>query len=262
MLRESIETWLQQVQTQPSEEQPVGVIVPHAGYRYSGHVAAHGFAYLKGLHPELVAVISPLHIPVAGRVATTGHQAYRTPLGSIEVDQARLQQFEVELQEHSDLKLARLRHDQEHSLEIELPFLQVVLERPFKLLPLMLRDQSESTARSVGHALANLLRSRASLIVASSDLSHFYPQETAERLDGEMLRRIESFDPQKVLEAEAQGVGFACGRGAIAAALWAARGLGADIVRVVSYATSGDVTHDLDSVVGYGAALITRSAQA
>jgi AmmeMemoRadiSam system protein B len=108
--------------------------------------------------------------------------------------------------------------------------------------------------------LADALRDRAALLVGSSDLSHFYPASTARRLDGEMLARLESFDPETVLEAEEEGVGFACGKAALAAVLWAARGLGADTVRILRYAHSGDVTGDDDSVVGYGAAAIYRAA--
>jgi AmmeMemoRadiSam system protein B len=259
VLRASIENWLQEAEGEAIEGRPIGVIVPHAGHRYSGPVAAHAFAYLKDLQPSIVAVLSPLHALAAGRIITSGHQAYRTPLGTVQVDLDLLQQVDDELREACGVKMIRLREDQEHSLEIELPFLQVVLGRPFKLLPIMLRDQSASTARGLAEALTKVLPAQDVLLVASSDLSHFYPQEVAHRLDGELLRRVEKFDPQAVLEAEAQGVGFACGRGAIAATLWTAQALGADRARVVNYATSGDVTHDYDSVVGYGAALITRS---
>jgi AmmeMemoRadiSam system protein B len=259
VLRESIETWLQEAQVEPCERQPVGVVVPHAGHRYSGPVAAHAFAHLKGLEPEIVTVISPLHSPFAAKITTTAHDAYRTPLGVVGVEQELLQILEDELHDQGDLQVARLREDPEHSLEIELPFLQMVLGNTFKLLPIMLRDQSENTARTLAHALSKTLQKKNVLLVASSDLSHFHPQEVAERLDNEMLRRVEAFDPQAVLEAEKLGVGCACGRGAIAALLWTAQTLGADRVRVVRYATSGDVTLDYDTVVGYGAAVITRS---
>ncbi|MGD2161770.1 MAG: AmmeMemoRadiSam system protein B, partial [Anaerolineales bacterium] len=123
----------------------------------------------------------------------------------------------------------------------------------------MLRDQSQSTARALAQALSKTLQAKDALLVASSDLSHFYPQEVAERLDGELLRRVEALDPQAVLDAETQGVGFACGRGAIAALLWTAQSMGADKAHIVGYATSGDVTLDFDSVVGYGAVVVTRS---
>jgi AmmeMemoRadiSam system protein B len=98
-------------------------------------------------------------------------------------------------------------------------------------------------------------------MVASTDLSHFYNQATARVLDMEILRRVEAFDPQAILQAEEEGVGFACGRGALAAVLWAAKDLGADAVKMLYYATSGDVTGDLSQVVGYGAAAVLKSSQ-
>jgi len=95
-------------------------------------------------------------------------------------------------------------------------------------------------------------------MVASTDLSHFYPQPVAYKFDQEMLRRVESFDPEGVLRAEDEGVGFACGRGALAAVMWAARELGATTAQVLHYATSGDVTGDFAQVVGYAAAVFLR----
>jgi hypothetical protein len=94
--------------------------------------------------------------------------------------------------------------------------------------------------------------------VASTDLSHDHPQTVANRLDRELLRRVEAFDPDAVLRAEQEGVGEACGIGALAAVRWAARELGGDRVRVLEYRTSGDVTGDLDRVVGYAAGVVTR----
>ncbi len=125
----------------------------------------------------------------------------------------------------------------------------------------MICDQRPSIAEALGRSLAGALRGVETLLVASSDLSHFYPQDIARAYDGELLRRLEAFSPEGVMEAESEGVGFACGRGAIAAVLWAAQDLGADSVEVLNYATSGDVTGDLASVVGYASAIIwERSA--
>jgi AmmeMemoRadiSam system protein B len=190
---------------------------------------------------------------------TTSHVAYTTPLGEIPIAHAQLDRLQVELAEHSSLELEYIRNDSEHAIEIELPFLQRVLREGFQLLPIMIRDQTLTTARSVGHALASVLREEESLLVASTDLSHGYPQETARKLDSEMIARLEAFDPDAVLEAEVNGVGFACGRAAVAAVLWAARDLGADRVQLLDYATSGDVTGDYREVVGYGAAAILRT---
>ena len=122
----------------------------------------------------------------------------------------------------------------------------------------MVRDQSAKVARALGNALAEVLNERKCILVASTDLSHFYPQSVAEKLDAEVLRRVEAFDPEGVLRVEEQGKGFACGRGALAAVLWAAKAMRADTVKILNYATSGDITNDFTQVVGYASAVITR----
>jgi MEMO1 family protein len=143
-------------------------------------------------------------------------------------------------------------------LEIQLPFLQRVLNQPFRILPVMVRAQDGNITHPLGMALAKVLAGRAALLVASSDLSHFYTQETANQFDAIMLQQVAAFDPDGVLKAEDDGRAFACGRGAVAAVLWAARALGGDSVQVLNHATSGDITGDYERVVGYGAAVITR----
>jgi hypothetical protein len=260
-LAQSIDRHLQASEISPISGELMGVIVPHAGHRYSGQVAAHAFRYLEGLTPEVVAVISPLHHPHLSQVLTTGHDAYGTPLGNIAVDHKLLQRFENQLLEDGGIEVTYVRNDSEHSLEIELPFLQRVLAQPFRLLPLMIRDQSLPTVEAVGHALGKVLRDQSAILVASSDLSHFYPQSMAEQFDAEVLTRVEAFNPSGVLKAEDEGLGFACGRAAMAAALWACKDLGADSVEVVHHATSGDITGDYNSVVGYAAAVIYRKFQ-
>jgi AmmeMemoRadiSam system protein B len=179
-------------------------------------------------------------------------------LGAVEVDEEALARL-TEALARSGIVLDRVAQDPEHSLEIELPFAQRALAPGFRLLPIMLRDQSRPVVEAVGHALAGLLTDRRSLLVASSDLSHFFPGTVARRLDEELLSRVRAFDPAAVLHAEDEGVGFACGKGALAAVLWAAAGLGADRVEILHYAHSGDVTGDHDSVVGYGAAVVYNS---
>jgi len=233
------------------------LIVPHAGYAYAGPVAAHAFAWLRGLHPELVAVVSPFHSQHPARVLTSAHDAYVTPLGPVEVDRESVTRVDQFLRPRLGSGLFPIAKDNEHALEIELPFLQHLLGK-FRLLPVMLRDQTWETARAVGEALASTLTGRNALLVASSDLSHFYPQPVAKKLDAEILRRIEALDPEGIIKAEDEKIGFACGRGAIAAVLWAARQLGANQARVLHHATSGDVNGDFERVVGYGAAVVLR----
>ncbi len=258
-LTRSVDEQLRQAEIVSPAGEMLGVIAPHAGHIYSGLVAAYAFQTLRNLRPEVVAVVSPLHQPYPGQVLTSGHEAYATPLGKVPVDRDLVGRLEGQLASAAGIHLRRVTNDQEHSLEIQLPFLQRALAAPFRLLPLMLRDQSHEAVEAVGHALSSVLTGTSAILVGSSDLSHFYPDPVARRLDAEVLARIEAFDPDGVLETEEKGVGFACGRGAVAAVLWAARDLGADSVQILRHATSADVTGDYASVVGYGAAAIYRA---
>lgn len=258
ILRKDIERYLTDVPLPRQGGQLQALIVPHAGYVYSGAVAAHAFAWIRGLNPEIVAVVSPLHSQHPARVSTSAHAAYATPLGTVSIDRASVLQVAEYLRTHLHQELQSLAKDSEHAVEIELPFLQHLLD-DFLLLPLMLREQSWQTAQAVGEALALALRGRNALLVASSDLSHFYPHEIANQLDAEVLRQIENLDAEGVIKANDTGTGYACGRGAIAAVLWAARRLGGNQARVLYHATSGDVTGDYTRVVGYGAAVVLKS---
>jgi AmmeMemoRadiSam system protein B len=233
----------------------VGVIAPHAGHLYSGGVAGHAFKAVHGTQFDVVAVLCPSHFHDDGPLLTSGHAAYHTPLGDVPVARETLAQLRAAL---APIPLVAIRHDREHAIEIEVPFLQRALMGEFQLLPIMMRDQSAPVARALGQALAEALTGHSALIVGSSDLAHFLSQAETERLDAELLKHIAAFDPEGVLRAHESGRGFACGHGAIAATLWAARALGATRARVVKHATSGDVSGDYDSVVGYGAAVLWK----
>ncbi len=253
-LAASIDSYIESIQLPNFNGNIIGILVPHAGHRYSGAVAAHAFAAIRNLTPDLIAVLSPFHSFAPYPLITTRHEAYSTPLGNINVDQAAL----AELQNNLEIPITLIANDKEHSIEIELPFLQRVLKNEFKLLPIMIRAQEPETAQKLGHALAQTLKDKNALIVASTDLSHFYEQKTAKMLDAEMLKRFESFEPETIFEAEHTGKGFACGHAAVASMLWAARELGANKVQILKYATSGDVTGDHSSVVGYGAGIVIK----
>ena len=257
-LASSVDGYINAAQVPEIDGEVVGIIVPHAGHTYSGPVAGHAFKAVRDVQADLVVVVSPMHQPYPQPLLTSGHQAYQTPLGTIPVDQGAVTALSEALERELGYGLTPVRNDQEHALEIELPFLQRVFTSEFQLLPVMVRDQAPQVVETLGKKLAGVLVGRSALLVASSDLSHFYDQLQAEQLDGEMLSRVEEFDPLGVLQAEQEGKGFACGRNAIAAVLWAARELGANSVKVLNHATSGDVTGDYSGVVGYAAAIITR----
>jgi len=257
-LAQSVDDFLDAAQLPELNGEVVAVIAPHAGHIYSGGVAGYAFAALRGRQPDLVAVIAPMHHPYYEPLITTSHDAYRTPLGDIPVNKNALTELDVVLKSELGFGLSTVSHDPEHSLEIELPFLQRALKSEWKLLPVMVRAQDPRVSEGLGRALATVLREKNAVIVASTDLSHFYNQQTALKYDQFMLDQIEAFDPVAAFDAERAGKGFACGVGAFTAVLWAARELGGNKVKVLHHATSGDVTGDYASVVGYGAAAVLK----
>jgi AmmeMemoRadiSam system protein B len=236
----------------------IAVIAPHAGHRYSGAIAGYAFAALCKHMPDLVAVIAPMHHPYTQPLITTAHDAYSTPLGNVLIDKEALHELDLALKTELGFGLSPVSNDPEHSLEIELPFLQRALKSKWKLLPVMVRAQEQRVSQGLGKALADVLEHKNFILVASTDLSHFYNHQTALTYDRAMLEQIESFSPEGAFYVERAGKGFACGLGAFTAVMWASRALGADKVKVLRHATSGDVTGDYSSVVGYGAAAILK----
>jgi MEMO1 family protein len=241
----------------------VALIAPHAGHIYSGRTAGYAFRAVMGKSYDRVVVISPLHRGFySDPLLTSAHQAYQTPLGALQVDRITLDALDTALQQQSGLKLKAVAFDEEHSVEIELPFLQRALAGEFKLLPVMIHSQDPRISAGLGRALAKVVLDQpgvSTLLVASTDLSHFFPEEEAARLDAEMLRQIAAFSPEGVFETEFSGKGSACGVAAVAAVLAAAKLLGGTRVEVLHHSTSGDVTGDHLQVVGYGAAVVLKN---
>jgi AmmeMemoRadiSam system protein B len=258
-LAHEVDQYLSQAQLPELHGDVIGVIAPHAGHRYSGDVAGYAFAALRGLRPELVAVVGPMHRPFDEPLLTTKHDAYFTPLGNISVDKTTLNDLNVVLKSEVGFGLTPIANDPEHSLEIELPFLQRVFQHEWKLLPVMVRTLDERVSEGLGKSLATVLRDKNSVLVASTDLSHFFKQDAALMYDRAMLNEIEGFNPLGAFDLERARKGFACGLGAFASVLWACRKLGADQVKVLRHATSANITGDFSSVVGYGAAAILKS---
>ena len=261
ILARIVDGYLDDAQLPELDGDVIAVIAPHAGHRYSGAVAGYAFEALHGRRPGLVAVIAPMHHPYSQPLITSAHDAYSTPLGNLPIDKDALGELDAALKSELDFGLSPVSNDPEHSLEIELPFLQRALKSKWKLLPVMVRAQEPRVSEGLGKALARVLTNKNFALVASTDLSHFYNQKTALNYDRAMLEQIESFSPEGAFDVERAGRGFACGLGAFTAVLWASRELGADKVKVLRHATSGDVTGDYSSVVGYGAAVILKSAK-
>jgi AmmeMemoRadiSam system protein B len=238
--------------------QVLGLMVPHAGHRYSGQTAAYGYQAVADRPRELVVILSPMHLFFPEDFVTTAHSAYQTPLGDVPVAQAELQQLDEKMR-GDGLKLTQVIHDSEHSLEIQLPFLQQAWRGAFQLVPVMIRTHDSSKLQQFASALYRAIAGRDALVIASTDLSHFFPQLTAQMLDAETLRRVHDFNPKAVLEGDLDQSAPACGSGAVAAMLYTTRLMGADKVQILNYCTSAETTGDESSVVGYGAAAVLKT---
>jgi len=240
----------------------VSLVSPHAGYMYSGHVAAAGFKLLEGMKYDIVVVISPSHAAMFQGASIYNGGAYVTPLDKLYVDldlaikMGNINPSKVYLSSkgHTGGAISRA----EHSLEVQLPFLQVVLG-DFKLIPIVMGEQEWDVCVALSEILAGTLRDKKALIVASSDLSHYHSAIDAQMLDNVVLSNVEGFNAQGLFSAISHGDCEACGFGPTATAMLAAQKLGADRSEVVKYAHSGEVSGDNDAVVGYMSAVQYKS---
>jgi hypothetical protein len=236
----------------PAIEGTVQALVsPHAGYEFSGPVAAHGYALIKGKHYDRVVVIAPSHYDAFDFVSVYDGDAYQTPLGTVPVDKAFCRKIvngdRIQFSSHGHVFPGE--HG-EHALEDQLPFLQRVIG-PFKLVPIVMGDQSYEASRQLGLALAREIKGSNTLIVASSDLSHYHPYADAETIDHKTLRAIEEWDYLSLSENFERRVWEACGGAPIVATMIASERLGATEPHLLQYANSGDVTAEKSRVVGY-----------
>jgi MEMO1 family protein len=229
-------------------------VCPHAGYAYSGPIAAHSFLDISQLvAPGLVVVVGPNHYGLGSGVATYGEGEWETPLGRVGVDREASKRI-VELTGFVDVDPEA--HRREHSIEVQLPFLQRLYGSSFSFLPISLAFQEKAVARDLGKGLAQLLKEAAeadvsAVLIASSDLTHYEPAPQAKEKDKALLKQVEALDLDAFYTTLERRNVTACGYGAIATVMEACRLLGYERGRVNAYATSGDVTGENEAVVGY-----------
>ncbi len=253
-LRRMINDDLAQANVPPLTGNLVALVAPHAGYIYSGKVAAHSYALLKGKKYDRVVVIAPSHFEAFGFVSVYDGDAYATPLGNVPVDK----EFAAKLAKSNSLiRLSSRGHNPaqqqgEHAVEVELPFLQTVLG-DFKVVPIVMGDQNYEIERALGLSLAKLLKGTNTLIVASSDLSHYHTYDEASAMDHKTLKAISEWDYLSLSQNFERRIWEACGGGPIVSTMIAAERLGANQAKILKYANTGDVTGDHSRVVGYGA---------
>ncbi|MCX5912546.1 MAG: AmmeMemoRadiSam system protein B [Deltaproteobacteria bacterium] len=211
----------------PKEEIPgeiVALISPHAGYLYSGQVAAQAYKLIAGRNFEAVVVVAPSHRVYFQGASVYDRGGFETPLGTVPVDKELCKKI---MAESEILRFLPQGHSQEHSLEVQLPFLQEALGK-FCLVPIVIGDQSFATCQKVGQAIGRSVKGKNVLLVASTDLSHFHPYDRAVKIDQVFLEDIRAFDPQKLSQDLEGGKGEACGGGPVIAVMIASKELGAN----------------------------------
>jgi len=255
-LAEEIDRFIDQAVLPELPGKVLAIVVPHAGHRYSGHVAGYGFAAIKNQKPDIVVVVSPMHHPYRESFLVTAHTAYSTPLGLMPVDRELVDETSQYLIELGFPQIQAISFDPEHSLEIELPFLQRVYTHSYRFLPIMVKSQFRPETKALGMALSKILKGKNFMLIASTDLSHFYPQRIAEQLDHNMLQAITALSPDQMFDLEMRDGGHACGLSGVASVIDCCSLLGAKKAVLLKQATSGEVTGDFNSVVGYGSVAI------
>lgn len=230
------------------------IIVPHAGYVYSGLTAAHAYKLLKGAAYDCIVVVGPSHREYFDGISVYPGEAYETPLGTVKINAEVRDDL---IAGEKMIVASSSGHRGEHSVEIQLPFLQRVLGE-FSFLPVIMGAQQAHHCHALSEALQKIAKHRNLFFVASSDLSHYHPYDEAIALDKLVLDAVENFDPEVFMD-RFEGQAFeACGGGPIASVMGAAKSLGATTATVLHYCNSGDITGDRSGVVGYLSAAFSR----
>lgn len=253
-LRRMIQGYLSGVKTQNVEGDLSAIVVPHAGYRYSGQVAAYAYRLLEGKGFRRIVMIGPSHRVGFKGVSVDTQAGYKTPLGIVPVDQDFAKAL---LKTGPQIRAVPQAHVEEHSLEIQVPFLQAVL-KDFQIVPILMGDQDFKTCSDLaGNLVKALDKHQKTLILASTDLSHRHSGARAKELDMEFLKHVRQLDPQGLANSISSGLCEACGAGPTIATMLAARALGAGRTVILHYANSGDINGDYSEVVGYLSAALT-----
>lgn len=254
-----VEDYLGRVEPRSLPGHLVALVSPHAGLRYSGPVAAHGYALLRGRRGLTAVLVGPSHFVAFRGVSVFPRGGFETPLGTAPIDEDLV----TALIAAAPVVTAQTApHEDEHSLEMQLPFLQHLVA-DLRIVPVLMGSQTREDVDSLALALETAVRaSRASvLLVASSDLSHYHPAAVANRKDALVVSDVERFDDAGLMARLEADHGHACGGGPMVAVMKAARGLGADRATVLRYADSGDAgERDKSRVVGYLSAALTAAA--
>jgi len=230
-------------------EQIFGVICPHAGYMYSGPIASHSYYEISSQKFDLVVIIGPNHWTIGSKIATMSAAKWQTPLGISEVDNDASDEL-VNIADN--IEQDYFSHSKDHSLEVQIPFLQQVFPSSLKILPIIMAQQNIDAAIEVGNAISEIAKSKKTMIIGSSDFTHYEENDFAHKQDMSLIEPILKMNVNRFYETLSEKKISACGYGAIAATMIACKNLGSKKGELLAYATSGDVVGNKESVVGYG----------
>jgi len=237
-----------------SDQKIYGVICPHAGFVYSGPVACNSFYAISSSTSKLAIITGPNHYGIGQNVASMIDSSWKTPLGLVEVDS----ESALELRKDLDiLELDSFSHSKEHSIEVQIPMLQEIFSHDMKILPISLISQEQKTATKLSSAIAKIAQKKDALLIGSSDFTHYEENGFAHRQDLALIEPILKLDVDEFYNILYERKVTACGYGAIAATMVASKELGATEGKLLKYATSGDVSGDKSSVVGYASIIFT-----
>ncbi|MBI5877125.1 MAG: AmmeMemoRadiSam system protein B [Chloroflexi bacterium] len=234
-LRATLDEFMLAVPPQTLSGDLRALIAPHAGYAYSGPTAAHSYRQLAGRAYDTVVVAGPSHFAWVGDFAISAESAYETPLGTVPLDTEWIAALE------RLLPMRRVRGDREHSIEIQLPFLQHMLG-DFRFVPLLMNADTLDACAALGRAIADVSRGKRILLVASSDMNHMDNYTDVQQYDANVLRAIETFDLLSMAAVLLDPAYTVCGRAPVLTMAAAAQALGAARAQVLHHTTSGDVT--------------------
>jgi len=229
----------------------LALIAPHAGYVYSGQVAAHAYRLVQGKDFQTVVIIGPSHRHGFNGCSIYLKGAYESPLGTVEVNEA----LAAELSEATGFEYVPQAHQKEHSIEVQIPFIQKVLPSA-KIVPVLMGFQSRKTITTLANALSEVLPGKKALVIASTDLSHFFPKQKANETDSNTASLIQSFETDSLINKLGRGENIMCGGGPVVSALLYAQGCGEPGVEILRYADSSDAGESQSRVVGYLAAVL------
>jgi len=236
------------------KEEVIGLVLPHAGYIYSGPVTGAAISRIK--FKDTFIIIGPNHTGMGKPFSIMTEGTWKTPLGEVEIDSELGKKI---LATSSYLQEDSLAHQQEHSIEVQLPFLQY-FKRDVKFVPIMFAYSTGETYKKIGKGLAKAIKesNKEVVIIASSDMTHYESQESAKKKDTQAIEAILDLNEDKLLKRVDELKITMCGYAPAVALISAARELGATGAELVRYQTSGDTTGDYSSVVGYAGIIITR----